>query len=81
MYIIDGQTLTLLILHNPDIKGIFIKGTESKITQYADHMTLFLDGSQSSILAALNTLEIFGTMSGLKMSKDKTKIIWIGRKR
>ena len=44
-------------------------------------MTLFLDGSQSLILAALNTLEVFGNMSGLKMNKDKTKIIWIGRKR
>ena len=81
MYIIGGQILTLLILHNPDIKGILIKGTEFKITQYADDMTLFLDGSQSSILAALNTLEIFGNMSGLKMNKDKKKIIWIGRKR
>ena len=81
LYIIGGQILTVLILHNPDIKGIFIKGTEFKVTQYADDMTLFLDGSQSSILAALNSLEIFGTMSGLKMNKDKTKIIWIGRKR
>ena len=40
-----------------------------------------LDGSQQSLQAALNTLEIFGNMSGLRMNKDKTKMIWIGRKR
>ena len=45
LYIIGSQILTVLILHNPDIKGIFIKGTEFKVTQYADDMTLFLDGS------------------------------------
>ena len=40
LYIIAYQILTLLILHNPDIKGIFIKGTEFKIAGYADDMTL-----------------------------------------
>ena len=40
-----------------------------------------MDGSQGSLQAALNTLEIFGTISGLKINKDKTKIIWIGKKR
>ena len=64
LYINDGQILTVLILHNPDIKGLFIKGIEFKVTQYADYMTFFLDRSQSSILADRNTLEIFGTMSG-----------------
>ena len=44
-------------------------------------MTLFLDGSQSSLQAALNTLEIFGSYSGLKINKDKTKTIWIGNKK
>ena len=40
-----------------------------------------LDGSQHSLQAALTILEIFGNMSGLCMNKDKTKMIWIGRKR
>ena len=30
--------------------------------------------------AALNTLEIFGTMSGLKINTDKIKVVWIGKK-
>ena len=54
LYIFGGQILTVLIIYNPDIRGIVIKGTEFKVTQYADDMTLFLNGSQSLILAALN---------------------------
>ena len=61
--------------------GILIDGIEFKITQFADDTTLILDGSQHSLQAALNILEIFGNMSGLRMNKDKTKMIWIGRKR
>ena len=57
-------------------------GTDvNKITQFVDDTTLILDGSEKSLLSALNTIEIFGTISGLKMNKSKTKLIWIGRKK
>ena len=46
-----------------------------------DDTTLILDGRQHSLQSALNTLEIYGNLSGLKMNKEKTKVIWIGRKR
>ena len=49
--------------------------------QFADDTTLVLDGSHSSLKAALNILEIFGSYSGLKMNTSKTKVIWIGRKK
>ena len=42
---------------------------------------IILDGSQDSLQAALNTLEIYGNFSGLKMNREKTKVIWIGRKK
>ena len=29
----------------------------------------------------MNTLETYGTYSCLKMNKEKTKFIWLGRKR
>ena len=50
-------------------------------TQFADDTTLILDGSQDSLQAALNTLKIYGNFSVLKMNKEKTKVIWIGRKK
>ena len=81
LFLIGAEILSRLILNNKDIIGIIIDGFEFKLTQFADDTTLLLDGSQHSLQSALNTLEIYGTMSGLKMNKEKTKIIWIGRKR
>ena len=51
------------------------------MTQFADDTTILLDGSQNSLTGSLNTLEVFGTISGLRMNTDKTKVIWIGRKK
>ena len=42
---------------------------------------IILDGSYRSLEAALNVIEIFGNISGLKMNTTKTKVIWIGDKR
>ena len=81
LFILGGQILFLMIFHNHDIKGIVLENEEYKISQFADDTTLILDGSEDSLQAALNTIEIFGSMSGLMMNKDKTKIIWIGRKK
>ena len=67
----------LLIINNSSIKG---NGLEQIITQFADNTTLILDGSRESLVATLNTLEIFGSMSGLKVNTNKTKLIWIGKK-
>ena len=66
---------------NKYIRGIRINNKEFKISQFADDTTLTLDGSQVSLQAALNTLETYGTYSGLKINKEKTKVIWLGRKK
>ena len=71
----------LLIKNDASIKGIFINKTEYKISQYADDTTLILNRSKESLLAALNVLETFGSMSGLRINTDKSKLIWIGKKR
>ena len=73
--------MALLFLMNPEIIGFKINSKEFKITQFADDTTLILDGSQHSLQAALDTLEIYGNLSGLKMNIEKTKVIWIGRKK
>ena len=80
LFILCAQILTYLINQNDKIKGINI-GNEIKLCQFADDTTLILDGSDESLVASLNTIEIFGTYSGLKMNTSKTKLIWIGRKK
>ena len=49
------------------------------LIQFADDTTIFLDGSESSLRHALNTLEIYGSYSGLKMNKEKSELVWIGK--
>ena len=81
LFILTAQILNSLISNNPKIKGIQVKDTAFKISQFADDTTLILNGKQESLSAALNTLEHFGTLSGLKINTEKTKIIWIGKKK
>ena len=64
-----------MIKQNKNIKGIFIGDCEYKLTQFADDTSIILDGTLESHESALNTIEIFGTFSGLKMNCDKMKII------
>ena len=81
LFLLCGQILSFLITNKKELKGIILGLNEYKITQFADDTTIIMDGSQSSLEAALNTIETFGSMSGLVMNTSKTKIIWIGRKR
>ena len=55
-----------------------ISQNEVKISQYDDDTTIFLDGSKESLLSALQTLENFRKMSGLKLNNKKTEALWIG---
>ena len=81
LFIICAEILLLMIINNDSISGIKIGNTMHKITQFADDTTIILDGASVSLLAALNTLEVYGSYSGLKINTDKTKLIWIGKKR
>ena len=81
IFILAAQVLTLFIKNNNDIKGIVIGNSEYKMTQFADDTTLILDGTTNSLEAALNILEIFGSISGLKVNTEKTQIVWIGKKK
>ena len=55
-----------------------MKHGEVKLSQYADDTTLILVGSQDSLSAALNVLDDFGEVSGLKLNSKKTEALWIG---
>ena len=69
-----------MILYNDNIIGINIGNSSYKIPQLADDTALFLDGSNDSVLVALNTIEIFGTIYGLIVN-TKTCLEWLGKKK
>ena len=81
LFLICAQIMYLMLDSNEQLKGIQVNQDEVKLTQFADDTTLILDGSCGSLQAALNTLEVFGNLSGLKINTDKTQIVWIGKKR
>lgn len=78
LFLFVVEILGIMIRDNPNIKGITLSNTEHKLGQFADDTQLFLDGSENSLNAAIETLNNFYNMSGLKMNVDKTKAIWIG---
>ena len=81
LFLLCAQILCLMVKFNMSIHGISIADQEFKLFQYADDTTIILDGTRDSLLAALNTIEIYSSMSGLKANTNKTKIIWIEKKR
>ncbi|KAK6171730.1 hypothetical protein SNE40_018168 [Patella caerulea] len=81
IFILCAEILSMLVKNNKLIGGIVIGKTEHVISQYADDTTLFLDGSKQSFHSALDTLDQFASISGLKINSFKTKIVWIGSKK
>ncbi|CAG2213321.1 unnamed protein product [Mytilus edulis] len=75
------EILGILIRKNKDIKGIKIDDTEYLISQYADDTSIILDGSPECLDASLRLLHKYAEMSGLHMNLDKTKVVWIGKKK
>ena len=67
-----------MIEYNPNITGINVGQTQIKLSQFADFTTILFDGSEKSLQATPNTLEIYGNLSGSKINTEKTKLIWIG---
>ena len=53
-------------------------GIETKIAQYADDTVLFMDNTAGSIIGALEELETFSNMSGLKLNIEKTSCMSFG---
>ena len=65
------------------IIGIIIIGirlpndNEARISQFADDTTIITNSSES-FKSHLQTIEVFGAISGLKLNRKKTKAMWLG---
>ena len=78
LFILCTEILGNTVRKDNEVRGIKIFHTECKLSQYADHTTMILDGSKSSFLRSLYLLDAFASISGLKVNYEKTEALWIG---
>ena len=81
LFIICAELLADAIKQNGQINGITVNNEEFLLGQYADDTFFLLDGTQTSLSQCLDTLELFGECSGLKVNVNKRKAVWLGNKR
>ena len=63
------------------IRGINVShDNEIRLSQYADDLIVFLNDQSGSIDGAIHEIQIFTSMSGLKINTNKTKCLPIGKK-
>ena len=55
-----------------------MKDNSFLLSEFADDTTLYLDGKEESFRESVNMLVRIASMSGLKISFDKTNAGWIG---
>ena len=81
LFIICVEILALKIRKNGMVKGFKLGNYMQKLDFYADDLSAYLDGSESSLRSIINILDRFREISGLKINLSKCKAVWIGRNR
>ena len=62
------------------LRGIKLKDNqEIRVSQYADDLILFSQPHNDSLVGAIQDLEDFSAVSGLRMNRSKTKCLPVGR--
>lgn len=77
IFILVAELLAISVRENNKIEGIMVDDVEIKISQLADDTTCYLRNT-NSVTELVNTLNVFGKCSGLKINIEKTKAKFIG---
>lgn len=72
IYVLRLEPLLRRLRSNPDIKGIQIKDWEYRTTAFADDVMLFLSNTLTSLPVLVRDLELFRTLSNLKINYNKS---------
>jgi len=71
LFILSAQLLSLKLRHDPEVN-------ELKLSQFADDTNRFC-ADLISVEKALNLVNDFGKIAGLRLNMKKTKEIWLGK--
>ena len=78
LFVLSVELSALKIRQNPNCGGIQLPNDqEVKISQFADDTTI-ITSNVDSLKSHLQVIDWFGTVSGLKLNKKKTKAMWLG---
>jgi len=80
LFILAIEVLANHIRSNHTIKGITVDSHEFKLNLYADDVTLLLEDRETNINNALEVIDQFGSVSGLKLNHAKTESLSMGVK-
>ena len=78
LFVLTAELMSNKIRQSDTVKGVSLCGNEIKISQFADDTNLIC-ADIPSVENALQILVDFGKISGLTLSKEKTKAMWLGR--
>lgn len=76
LFILFVELLALKIHQSPNCRGIRLQNNKERILQFADDATIIIN-STDSLKSHLQSIEVFGAISRLKLNK-KTKAMWWG---
>ena len=69
------EILAIKIRGDSSVKGFKIGNYEQKLDFYADDLTAYLDGSETSLENIIEILDRFRKISGLKINLSKCKAV------
>ena len=78
LFILAIELLAINIRSDNSINGIIIDKQEIKLTTYADDMTVFVTDKHDA-KRVIKVLQSFEKVSGLKVNRDKSEGLWLGR--
>ena len=79
LFILVAEVMAVSIRQDNNVNGLCINDCKLTITQMADDTSLFVK-DLASVQNCLNTLDHFYKCAGLKLNKDKTEAILLGKK-
>lgn len=62
---------------SPNIRGLRIVGLEERVALYADYMLLFFNDADPSLQGALNLMNVYFVVTGLKVNWAKYLLLAI----
>uniref|UniRef100_A0A803TKB6 Reverse transcriptase domain-containing protein n=1 Tax=Anolis carolinensis TaxID=28377 RepID=A0A803TKB6_ANOCA len=75
LFILTAEILLDVIRKNEDLKGLRTKNNSYKIRAYADDIVCIIEEPSRQIMSWLEAFESFGEIAGIKINREKTKIL------